>query len=279
MVKTILVGDIGSTKSSWWFNAPANQELILGGYNPLVHSPESGIKLFEDLHSQTGEIRFSEIWYYGAGIIDHQVVDEVRKQIQKLFPGSLIHIASDLTGAAVAACGYEKGAVAILGTGSHAAVWDGHKIVRQANSLGYILGDEGGGCDIGKALLQSYFYNEIPAAIAKEMEERLPGGRVGLLHHLQASTAPNQYLADFARVAVLFQEHDWIKKLVASRFKLFVKRHLVPLNSGESVHIVGSIGCIFARLIKHELEESGLTAGQFIKDPAHRLFERHLAHE
>lgn len=279
MVKTILVGDIGSTKSSWWYNAPASQELSLGGYNPLVHNLESGRKLFEDLRSKTGEISFSEIWYYGAGVIDHKVADTVRTQIQSLFPGSVTHVASDLSGAAVAACGYDKGAVAILGTGSHAAVWDGHKVVRQANSLGYILGDEGSGCDIGKALLQSYFYNEMPAVIMKEMDERLPAGRVGFLHQLQASATPNQYLADFARVAVLFQEHEWIKSLVASRFKLFVKRHLVPLNPGEAVHIVGSIGCIFARLIRHELEESGLTAGQFIKDPAHRLFERHLAHE
>lgn len=279
MGKTILVGDIGSTKSSWWFNAPASQELSLGGYNPLVHSPASGIKLFEDLHSKTSETRFSEIWFYGAGVIDHRVSNEVKKQIQSLFPESLIHVASDLTGAAVAACGNDKGTVAILGTGSHAAVWDGHKIVRQANSLGYILGDEGGGCDIGKALLQSYFYHEMPAVIMKEMEDRLPNGRVGFLNNLQASPAPNQYLADFARVAVLFQEHEWIENLVASRFKLFVKRHLVPLSPGEVVHIVGSIGCIFARLIKHELEESGLKAGLFIKDPAHRLFERHLAHE
>ena len=279
MGKTILVGDIGSTKSSWWFNAPANQELTLGGYNPLVHSPTSGVKLFQDLHSQTGGTQFSEIWYYGAGIIDHRVADEVRKQIQILFPGSLIHIASDLAGAAVAACGYEKGTVAILGTGSHAAFWNGHKIARQANSLGYILGDEGGGCDIGKALLQSYFYKEMPLVIMKEMEVRLPDGRTGFLNLLKASLTPNQYLADFARVAVLFQEHEWILHLVSSRFKLFVKRHLVPLDPGEVVHIVGSIGCIFARLIKHELEESGLKAGEFIKDPARRLFERHLAHE
>lgn len=279
MIKTILVGDIGSTKSSWWFSSPVHQEIALGGYNPLVHSPESGARLFKDLYAQIGKTRISEIWYYGAGIIDHKVIDEVRKQIQSLFPDSFIHIASDLTGAAVAACGNEKGTVAILGTGSHAAVWDGHKIVRQANSLGYILGDEGGGCDIGKALLQSYFYHEMPSVIMKVMEERLPNGRVGFLNNLQASSVPNQFLADFARVAVLFQEHEWIENLVASRFKLFVKHHLAPLHPGDIVHIVGSIGCIFARLIKHELEVSGLTAGQFIKDPAHRLFERHLAHE
>jgi N-acetylglucosamine kinase-like BadF-type ATPase len=279
MSKTILVGDIGSTKSTWWFNSPASQEITLTGFNPMVHSGEAGSRLFETLRSKTGQTGFSEIWYYGAGIVDHQVAQKVRHQILDIFPSSQVHVSSDLAGAAAAACGNEPGTVAILGTGSHAATWDGHKILEQATSLGFILGDEGGGCDIGKVLLQAYFYKEMPQAIMHEMAKKLTSGRAGLLRDLQTSETPNQFLADFARIAVLFQEHEWIKNLVSSRFSLFIRRHLVPLNPSGTVHVVGSIGCIFASLIKHELEDSGMSAGQFIKDPAHRLFERHYEHE
>jgi hypothetical protein len=181
-------------------------------------------------------------------------------------------------GAAIAACGHKPGTVAILGTGSHAAVFDGQKIDRQANSLGYILGDEGGGCDIGKSLLQAYFYHEMPEQVSREMASRLPDGRSGFLNQLKKSPFPNQFLADFARVAVLFQENDWVKTLVSSRFKLFVKRHVASLPPIGPVHIVGSIGCIFAGLIEHELKESGYSAGDFIREPAHRLFEIHMEH-
>jgi len=276
MTKTILVGDVGSTKSTWWHNSGVGQEIHLPGYNPVVHSNESGIKLFEALKAETAGITFSDIWYYGAGVTGQVIATAVNQQLHTLFPQSQIQVTSDLVGAAAAACGNKPGTVAILGTGSHAAIWDGQKVVRQATSLGYILGDEGGGCDIGKSLVRSYFYKEMPHAISVLMKERLPLGRIGFLSALQASAAPNQYLADFARVAVIFQDHPWIRNLVESRFNLFVSRHIVSLGAQAEVHIVGSIGCIFASLIKQELEKNGMTAGSFIKDPAHRLFERHL---
>jgi glucosamine kinase len=278
MTKTILVGDVGSTKSTWWHNSVTATEIHLPGYNPVAHPSDAGKRLFDLLREETNGILFPEIWYYGAGVIDQSMADKVRQLLHGAFPESLIHVTTDLVGAAAAACGDEPGAVAILGTGSHAAVWDGQKVIRQAVSLGYILGDEGGGCDIGKALIQSYFYKEMPDDISAAMQERLPLDRTILIAELQTSSAPNQYLADFARVAVLNQDHPWIKTLISSRFNLFVNRHIVPLDPQGSVHIVGSIGCIFASLIKQELENSGLSVGSFIKDPALKLFERHLEH-
>lgn len=104
------------------------------------------------------------------------------------------------------------------------------KIVKQAVSLGYILGDEGGGCDIGKALLQHYFYKTMPEAISKDLDERLQGSRSVFLQELQTSDKPNQFLADFARFAVLHLEHEWIQELVSARFNLFIRRHVVPLH-------------------------------------------------
>lgn len=278
MYKSILVGDIGSTKSTWCFFDEEEKVIHLDGYNPMFHSGASREKLFGSLHQHTAGVDFSDIWYYGAGIIDHRVIDEVRQQLQIMYPLSKIHIASDLLGAAIAACGYEQGTVAILGTGSHAAVFDGQKIIRQAISLGYILGDEGGGCDIGKAMLQGYFYNELPDVLRLEMSKKLPSGRAGFIHDLKSSSAPNQYLAEFAKVAVLYQDHPWIKEMVSTRFKLFVKRHVTPLSPTGPVHIVGSIGCIFAGLLKKELEDTGLTLGKIIKEPIHRLFETHQEH-
>lgn len=278
MKKAILVGDIGSTKSTWVYSTDIEQEIHLGGYNPVTQSEKQGNFLLESLQTHTKDQEFLTIWYYGAGVIDSRIAQVVHDNLQHKFPESMIKVSSDLTGAAIAACGSDQGTVAILGTGSHAAVWDGKKIVKQAVSLGYILGDEGGGCDIGKALLQNYFYNTMPEAISKAFDERLPGGRSAFLHELQSSEKPNQFLAEFARLAVLHQEHEWIQELVSSRFNVFISKHVAPLHPDREVHIVGSIGCIFASLIQKELEKHGLTAGTFITNPARRLFERHTEH-
>lgn len=275
MNKTILVGDIGSTKSTWVYSSDVSMELQLGGYNPVTQSERQGNILFESLETNMRSLEFSTIWYYGAGVIDSQIAQVIHDNLKRMFPDSMIQVSSDLTGAAIATCGEVQGTVAILGTGSHAAVWDGKRIVKQAVSLGYLLGDEGGGCDIGKALLQHYFYKTMPKAISKDFDEKLQGDRGAFLQELQTSEKPNQFLAEFARFAVLHQEHEWIQDLVSARFSVFISRHVVPLHPNGDVHVVGSIGCIFASLIKRELEKHGLSAGTFIKDPARLLFERH----
>ncbi|HUR29892.1 MAG TPA: hypothetical protein VMZ69_00600, partial [Saprospiraceae bacterium] len=278
-MKSILVGDIGSTKSSWYLSGEVIRHISLPGYNPLVQSVTTGEKMVEKLYEQIKDEIPQTIWYYGAGVIELQAADLVRKIMTEFFPSSFIHISTDLEGAARAACGKEPGTVAILGTGSHAAVFDGYHILRQANALGYMLGDEGGGCDIGKALVKAYFYNQMPEVVRVEMKKNLSGGRTEFLRELYTSQVPNQYLADLAKVAVGLHDQPWIKDLVSERFSLFVKRHLVPLSPLGPVHILGSIGCIFAGLIEKELNHNGLKAGHFIQEPSYRLFEMHLDHD
>ena len=278
MHEPILVGDIGSTKSTWWYGTTEPVQLKLPGYNPITHSNTAREALFKSLRQQTGSEAFSSIWYYGAGVIDHQISQAITQGLKVFFPTSSIQVHSDLAGACMAACGESAGTVIILGTGSHVAVWDGNKIVRQAIALGYILGDEGSGCDIGKSLIQAYFYKEMPDHIRISMDERIPKGRSGFFTAFHSSEAPNQFLADFARVAVAFQEDPWIKTLVTSRFSLFINRHVLPLAPNGQIHVVGSIGSIFASLINEELVKNQLTVGNFIQDPAKRLFERHHEH-
>jgi N-acetylglucosamine kinase-like BadF-type ATPase len=278
MVKPILVGDIGSTKSTWWYGTDHPVELQLQGYNPFSHPESRRDDLFRQLHQSTAGISFDSVWYYGAGIVDEHISGEVRSVLGRFYPNANVHVHSDLIGACFAACGTSVGTVAILGTGSHAAIWDGHAIIRQANSLGYILGDEGGGCDIGKSLIQAYFYNEMPEPIHSVMKDKISGTRSEFLREFLANEAPNQFLADFAKVAVINADHPWIAHLISSRFDLFIKRHLIPLKPEGDVHVVGSIGSIFTSLISRLLNENGLSAGSFIKDPARRLFERHYAY-
>lgn len=278
MNNTILVGDIGSTKSNWWLSGINPQEINLTGFNPMVHTLEGGINMVKTLSDKLGGVSPHKIWYYGAGVINVEAEQIVKTIFLKEFPESKVTVHSDLLGASMATCGNEPGTVVILGTGSHVAVYDGKRIIRQANSLGYILGDEGGGSDLGKSLLQAYFYNEMPESVLPEMRKYLPDGRSGLLKELYFSPSPNQYLATFAQVAVAMKEDHWIEELVRTRFRLFLKNHLIPLRPVGPVHILGSIGCIFADLIEKELTIYKLKAGTFLKDPSYRLFTLHLEH-
>lgn len=279
MQDLILVGDIGATKSSWHLSTNPHSHFTLQGFNPVSQSSVYGQQLAYALKEQLKKLTPVTIWYYGAGIIGQEVSDFVKTIFADEFPDSTLIVRSDLDGAAFAACGSDPGAIAILGTGSHAALYDGHRITHQANSLGYILGDEGSGCDIGKALVAAYFYDQMPNTIRRKMSEILPANRKDFLTAMYSSPAPSQYLADFTKIAGLFQDHEWINQLIAERFKKFIHNHVKPLHPGSPVHILGSVGCIFASLIKQELSDAGLSAGDFIMDPSQRLFEMHLKND
>ncbi|MEO8088565.1 MAG: hypothetical protein ABI763_17235, partial [Bacteroidota bacterium] len=136
MNEYIVVGDIGSTKSSWWVSGDKSKEIRLGGFNPLVHPYEVGTIMLTSLSKEIQGISPDRIWYYGAGVVDDQVAQAVKNLLHQMFPTSKVNVHSDLAGAALATCGKEAGTVAILGTGSHAAVFDGKSIIRQANALG-----------------------------------------------------------------------------------------------------------------------------------------------
>jgi len=223
MAVNILVGDIGSTKSTWWSNSEGNKEFLLTGYNPVVHDVGVGQRLFEQLWHVTEGDPFSKIWYYGTGIVDDQVALRVSAAMKKFFPTADIEVASDLLGAAIAACGNQEGVLVILGTGSHAAVFDGQKILQQAKSLGFLLGDEGGGSDIGKELVKAYFYNQMPDNMMNDMKNMVNGDRSDFLQKLYYHETPNQFLAEFVKLAVQHREDPWVQNLITERFILFIR--------------------------------------------------------
>ena len=111
MNQVILVGDIGSTKSSWWLSGNEPKEISLPGFNPVVHELDTGMNLVTSLKKELKENIPHSIWYYGAGVIDDQSKEIVKQLFIKKFPDSKLFVHSDLLGAAIATCGREAGTV------------------------------------------------------------------------------------------------------------------------------------------------------------------------
>lgn len=86
MAINILVGDIGSTKSTWWTNSEDTNTYSLPGYNPVAHDPEVGTRMLEQLWHVTEGALFESIWYYGSGILNDNVALRVKTEISKFFP-------------------------------------------------------------------------------------------------------------------------------------------------------------------------------------------------
>ena len=107
----------------------------------------------------------------------HQLVQGRARLVQQVLHSMLkannIIVNHDMLGAVRALCGTEPGIACILGTGSNAVYFDGKKLIKNRESLGFILGDEGSGANIGKKMLTDFLYNRVPTALKEYIRDEL----------------------------------------------------------------------------------------------------------
>lgn len=278
-----LIADSGSTKADWRFlqNGKVTHELQTVGFNPNYHRKAAIIELLQGNFRHDYPIEsVQKIHFYGSGCGDDKRKNIIREALIAVFSAADIAIYSDMLAAARATCGNQAGITAILGTGSNTVLFDGEKAVDNVPSLGFILGDEGGGDHLGKALLQAYFYREMPAELMEKMKPLIPEGRSELLDNLYPVNAkPAPYLASFARFYADNLEHPFIEKLAMQCFTELVERHILKYENYHQlpIHFVGSIGYYLQSVLKKVLQEKGLTLGRIIRQPIDGLVNFHNA--
>ena len=200
-LQPMLICDMGSTSGKWTaIIGSATDQFFTDGFNPVVH-PLQELQRILRLVLQRFDLPFTRVHYYGTGVLSHTKT-EVSEMFSMSFPDARIDVQSDLMGAARATCQMEAGIVGILGTGSNSCVFDGQQVVRSIPSLGYPLGDQGGGWQIGAALVRAYYYKQMPEHLSVEFGSLLPGDREAFLEQLHMSARPNTYLASFATFAL-----------------------------------------------------------------------------
>lgn len=270
----LVIGDIGSTKGAWTGVVNGDpQPLLTDGFNPHAHPNAVLRSILTRLGEAYGDI--GELIYYGTGISDHVVAEDISDEISRSVQVDKVRVHSDLLGAARACLGNREGVVAILGTGSNACRYDGAEVSAMTPSLGYPLGDEGSGWRIGSALIREFYYGRMPADLSPQFKKLLPDTRRELLGYLKGSPQPNRYLASFATFAGEHRKHPWISDTIRNCLDAFIKSHLRPFTSDEPVHFAGSIAGTFIDILEELLNEYGLTIGGVVPDPLEALIKYH----
>src|SRR5690625_6505733 len=85
-------------------------------------------------------------------------------------------------------------------TGSYSFYFGGDKIKDNYQGFGYLVGDEGGGVDIGTRMVKLYYSDSLPSSIRKELDEEL-GDRSLFTKKLYEHPKPNRYLANLTKQA------------------------------------------------------------------------------
>lgn len=281
-----LIIDAGSTKTEWILmegNALIRR-FQTEGFNPNYNDLQTLKTLVETrfIASPDNEIPFSrrdestslqEVYYYGTGCGSEKNCQLIQQVFQNRFPKAEIHVTHDLMAACHAVLGHGKGITCILGTGSNSCVYDGEKIVEKAVSLGYLVGDEGSGSHIGKAVVRAYFYGFMPEDLRQKFAEtyrlELPDFVQTLCHNPQ----PSRYLASFAKFAGENQTHPFIRALVKDCFKAFIEAFVCRYADCKTMKVsfIGSIAYHFQDILRESLADFGLTIGEVMQAPAEGL--------
>ena len=270
-----LLVDAGATKSTF---------VVLGGETPFRcqgaginanYTPEADIlRILADAVSQFPKgVTIHEIDYYGAGCATPQNALRMEGYLRLYFPTADIRVWSDLMAACHALAGGRESIVCILGTGAASCHYDGREMVRRAPSLGWMLGDEGSGTNLGKCLITAYLSDALPHPIKSKFEERYHLNRELVLRKLYQEPKPNLFMSQFAPFLKENLTEPAIHQIVMEAFTTFFtkQKSYYPGCDDLPWHFTGSVAAHFEEVLREAAEAAGCVIGEIAGDPMERL--------
>lgn len=277
----IFIAESGSTKCDCVFLSRSKKAVSTEtmGLNPHFHDSHT---IADTLRSNpviaTNSKSVEEVFYYGTGCSTEVLNEIVKAGLQNVFPNATIHLTHDLMASTLATYEGQPVISCILGTGSNAVYYNGHKIIKGNGGLGFVLGDEGSGAHIGKELIRSFLYKSMPDELSSAFYSRYKLEREDFIESTLQKPHVNRFLSGFAPFAVEHASHPFIYTLVKDCLTEFIDLHVLHFKNHfpAQVSFVGSIAWFFKDIIEELLEERGLEKGIIVRKPLEGLVRYHL---
>lgn len=274
----VLIADGGSTKTAWCLKMNGNvmERFTTSGVNPSVQNADNIKNVFiNELLPHICDVALvSKVYFYGAGCTPQRkgALNDVFREIG--FDNASLVIESDMLGAAKAVCGDQPGVVGILGTGSNSCLYDGEKIIANTPSLGYILGDEGGGAYIGKRLVGDCLKGMMPEHVRRMFAEETGADVAKVVQMVYRESAPNKFLASLSRFCANHIDEEAIQIFLIDCFEQYFRRNILHYeNPSGMVHLVGSIAEVYKAQVIEAAANCNLKVGRILRSPIEGLTE------
>lgn len=275
---TVII-DSGSSKADWRL---VNDSGITGfrtaGMNPYF-TDAPGIQELIDSSLPAGfrHDEIENIFFYGAGCGAASKKEMVRAAFHFRFSSANIVVETDLLGAARGLLQREKGMIAILGTGTNTGLYDGKIIVKNIDSAGYFLGDEGSGAHLGKLFLRSWLRNEFSREVNEKVNSEFHLDREEVFEQLYQRPHPNRFLARFALFIHANLSDPHLRSLVAGSFDEFITNLVSKYECYEELplFVTGSVAYFFRELFMERCHVAQVKIGSILQSPADGLVEFH----
>lgn len=278
----ILIGDVGSTKAEFSLIDSSDgkaEKFTTGGLNALTATDEMVKNFLTEVSAHIPENETpGSIFYYGAGCSTPEICENLRHKISLFFDCEKVHVESDLLCACRSLLGTESGVACILGTGSNSCLYNGKIIKDHIPSLGFILGDEGGGVALGKRLLSDYFKRMLPGDIHDAFNEEYHISMGAVLDNVYRSLTPGKYIATFVQFLKRHENHPYVKRILHEEFTSFFIRNVSRYENSRDYHIsfTGGIAFNFSNHLKDVATELNYSIGKISNRPMDGLISYHL---
>jgi N-acetylglucosamine kinase-like BadF-type ATPase len=274
-----LIADSGSTKTEWCLLKNNKTTIFTSqGMSPyFVNAAQVESILQKEVIPFLKKNNPDEIYFYGTGCKNPGNVKMFKKVFQKMFNDASVHVDHDLSGAAKALCGNEKGIACILGTGSNSCYYNGKRIVENSPGLGFILGDEGSGAYLGKKVVQHYLYHIFDDDLHARFDAKFVTTDAEILESVYKKPLPNRYLASFAIFLAENRGHYMIENIIEDGLNDFFYTHLISYRESSKlpVHFTGGIAYGFKDVIQQLCTGYDLQLGTILRSPMEGLVRYH----
>lgn len=277
----ILVADSGSTNTDWVIieNNKIQSSFKTRGFNPyFTTSKKIHDGLVKELPLELDRNKVENIFFYGSGCSSFEMKNVILNGLQSIFKKSGIKVNHDLLGAARALFKHETGIAIILGTGANTCLYNGSKIEKNIPSLGFILGDEGGGDYLGKLFITELLYDNLPERISKDFLQKYKLTKSQILQKIYKETHPNQFLASICEYIHSNRSEKYLMGLVNKSFEDLFKKHITKYENYQNhvIKAVGSVAYYFEDFLKNTAIKFNARINHVEKNPITQLAEYHL---
>lgn len=278
-----LIADSGSTKCDWVLLESNEREPIrfrTKGLNPSILKKEAIQKVFSENEIFTSFFnKVNFIYFFGAGCNTPNAIQLIEDILSSFFKNAAIVVKED-TMAAVWSTTKNPAVVCILGTGSNCCFYDGENIHLKVPAMGYLLMDEASGNYFGKELLKRYYYNQMPEDLKNAFEKEFSLNENEVIDNLYQSETPNKYLAEFAKFLFTYKENPLMDAIIKEGISKFIDNNVLQFRDELKevpLYFVGSVAYFAQDYIMAALEERGLKASRFVKNPIDNVIHKIIA--
>jgi len=248
------------------------EELILPAFNANRDHSE-----FEEALKSRIELKAnSKVYFYGSGCAAESNKNKVKRLFES-FSLSHLEVHDDIIAAARSVYGNDAGIVGILGTGGLAAYYNGQTIESRRGGYGYLLGDLGGGFELGKRFLALWLNGDLSQKANEIINEKLEISHESFVSNFY-SNPDLDFISKMTIYALQFEEEEVVKQMLEKYFADYISSNISPHckeQKRDSFSTVGSVGYLFKRHLEKSASILGLNLNTSIQYPSKALVEYH----